>query len=99
MQYYRDLKHKIQVKESSLKALVGVFWSVGIGQDIIDRNELNIIASDPDNEFVYFVANFSDLSSIENNVARTTCQGKLLQKSVRYVNKAFEFFKQKQDLE
>ena len=47
---------------------------LGIG-DTISLDELNIISSDPNNDFVLFVANFTELASIEGQVAKTTCAG------------------------
>ncbi|XP_053405850.1 collagen alpha-1(XII) chain-like [Mercenaria mercenaria] len=74
-----------RIAASRLKKSGSTVFSVGIGQDVIDRNELNYISSDPDNEYVFFVANFSDLSSIENSVATTTCLVPLMTTTVRTV--------------
>ncbi|XP_052797297.1 collagen alpha-4(VI) chain-like [Mya arenaria] len=51
---------------------IGVF-AIGVGSEV-QMSELNYISSDPDSNFVYFVSNFTQLSSIENAVAKSTCE-------------------------
>ncbi|XP_060583327.1 collagen alpha-1(XII) chain-like [Ruditapes philippinarum] len=74
-----------EIAADRLKKSGATVFSVGIGQDVIDRNELNYISSDPDSNYVFFVANFTDLSSIENSVAKTTCKVPLMTTTVNTV--------------
>ena len=48
--------------------------AVGIGSGV-DDNELNTIATDPDNENVIKVDSFDDLTSVESQLIDTTCKG------------------------
>ena len=45
---------------------------LGIGDDA-DHTELKAISSEPAGNFVYFVSNFTQLTTIETVVAKTTC--------------------------
>ncbi len=59
------------VKASSIKV-----YAVGISD--INRNELQFIASDPDDEHVFILQNYLDAKSFASFLGTTTCDGKCL---------------------
>ena len=56
-------------KESGIKML-----SIGVGFNV-DNTELESIASDPSDEFFFFVNSFAVLDTIKESLATTTCKG------------------------
>jgi hypothetical protein len=56
-----------------------VIFSVGIGQ--ISRSELETMASDPVNEHVFALDNFSQLSWLARRMSSQTCNGRLVRNS------------------
>ena len=66
----------LTVSEAKLAQREGIYlYAVGIG-DQIDRHELEMIASQPEDEFVFEIDNFNMLSSVLNILAIKTCNGK-----------------------
>ncbi|XP_052279296.1 cartilage matrix protein-like isoform X3 [Dreissena polymorpha] len=60
-------------REAELAKRDGIYlFSIGIGSSV-ERTELQDIASDPDDDFVFHVSNFSVLNTIKNILAIKTC--------------------------
>ncbi|KAL4227504.1 hypothetical protein ACF0H5_012948 [Mactra antiquata] len=60
-------------REAELAKRDGIYlFSIGIGMSV-ERTELRDIASDPDDDFVFHVSNFSVLNTIKNILAIKTC--------------------------
>lgn len=60
-------------REAELAKRDGIYmFSIGIGMSV-ERTELRDIASDPDDDFVFHVSNFSVLNTIRNILAIKTC--------------------------
>lgn len=60
-------------REAELAKRDGIYlFSIGIGMSV-ERTELRDIASDPDDDFVFHVSNFSVLGTIKNILAIKTC--------------------------
>lgn len=60
-------------REAELAKRDGIYmFSIGIGNSV-ERTELRDIASDPDDDFVFHVSNFSVLNTIRNILAIKTC--------------------------
>ena len=70
LQYYEILDYSLHNKTSFLLKVI----TVGIGPEI-DRNQLNDIASDPDEEHV-FTADYDSLATIIGRTQRAACVGK-----------------------
>lgn len=51
-----------------------ILMAVGVGD--YDKKEINDIASDPDSEHVFTVADFDQLSTIVKQITKTACSGK-----------------------
>ncbi|KAH3830568.1 collagen alpha-1(XII) chain-like [Dreissena polymorpha] len=74
---YSSNPEQTKVAADKVKNTGTTVFAIGIGSEV-QQGELNYISSDPDSSYVFFVANFTSLSSIENSVAKTTCQVPLL---------------------
>lgn len=69
-----DRENTPYAADNARKSGITVF-AVGIGKDgCIDIAELNRIANNPDNQYMYVMKNITDVTSIANNVLDMICQ-------------------------
>jgi len=66
----------LQTQEAAKRAHAAnlTVFAIGVGRNL-DLVELSHIASDPDDEFLYMVDDFTALSSITNKLALKACEG------------------------
>ena len=58
------------------KAGASIF-SIGVGSSV-SLEELNDIASDPNNNYVFLLSSFNELASFVDNVSSVSCSGRYL---------------------
>ena len=66
-----------QLKDSSIN-----FVSIGVGSKI-NRQELQIMASDPVNSHVFYVSNMNQLQTLVGTITTASCSCKLRRREVR----------------